>query len=86
MTKFEFDFKPTPEPKKLKLSLPADLYDFYEKEAISLGGTMEKGIVQALGHVRKSMEEPEVPPQVPPSPKVRNRKKPTPAPSLAPEV
>jgi len=80
MPKFEFDFKPIPEPKKLKLTIPAGLADFYEQEAVSRGGTMEGGIIQALEFVRRCQEEPEV------LPRTRNRKKATQAHSLTPGV
>ena len=89
MAKFAFNFTPTPEPKKLKLTLPADLCDWYEREGLAHGGTMEGGIIQALEFVRRCQEEPEVPPQVTQVPRTRNRKKPDQAPqahSLSPEV
>jgi hypothetical protein len=80
MTKFAFNFTPAPEPKRLKLSLPADLCDWYEREALSHGGTMEAGIVQALQFVRRCQDEPEA------TPRTRNRKKASQTPSLRPGV
>ena len=80
MAQFAFDFTPTPEPKKLKLTLPAELADWYSQEAASHGGTLEAGLVQALQFVRRCQEEPEM------LPRTRNRKKANQAHSLIPGV
>jgi len=61
MKKFAFDFTPNPEPRRIKLAIPENLAAWYENEAVSHGGTMEAGIIQALQFVRSSQEEPEIP-------------------------
>jgi hypothetical protein len=58
MQKFVFDFTHAPEPRRIKLAIPEILATWFEKEAVSHGGTMEAGIVQALQFVRSSQEEP----------------------------
>jgi len=72
MKRFEFDFRPPSEPRKVKLSLPEDLVSWYEQQASSNGGTLEAGILQALLYVRQCQEEPEPAPV--PGKRVRNRK------------
>ena len=81
MTKFAFNFTPTPEPRKVnKLYLPEDLALWLEKEALSHGGTIEAGIIQALQFVRRCQEEPDA------LPRARSRKKATQAHTLTPGV